>query len=328
VAEFNQFGSVNPGLAVDPQRCAQCESMLTDVLDGTLSPAARATFDLHVAGCASCTAMLDDARRGAEWMGMLHSPRPEPPANLIERILAQTSGHADARVQKEASPPVALGAKVGPQTLRPPNTLLGHPIPVQAAAIPGAAYSSTKIIPFRTRITHGLRSLGQTMLQPRLAMTAAMAFFSIALTLNLTGIRLSQLRASDLKPSNIMRGCYEAKAKVVRYSDNLRVVYELESRVRDLQQSSGQTGEADSAATPTTKSEPAAQPPAGDQQHPDSHTPDQKQNRPRPNPGSSRREMPGGTIRQVDSLRQQNAPPATEALVIAPNAAKAEGGLV
>jgi hypothetical protein len=69
------------------------------------------------------------------------------------------------------------------------------------------------------------------MLQPRLAMTAAMAFFSIALTMNLTGVRLSQLRASDLKPSSILRSCYEAKAKVVRYSDNLRVVYELESRV-------------------------------------------------------------------------------------------------
>ena len=31
-------------------------------------------------------------------------------------------------------------------------------------------------------------------------MTAAMAFFSIALTLNLTGIKLTEIRASDLTP--------------------------------------------------------------------------------------------------------------------------------
>ena len=333
MAEFNQFGSVNPGLSGDPQHCAQCEAMLTDVLDGTLSPSDQATFNLHLAGCPDCTAMLADARRGAAWMDILHSPRPEPPANLLERILAQTSGHADARVRKEALPPAALGATDGLRApaLRPPNTPLGHPMPVPASAIPGAAYRSSNVIPFRTRVTHGLRSLGQTMLQPRLAMTAAMAFFSIALTLNLTGIRLSQLRASDLKPSNIMRGCYEAKAKVVRYSDNLRVVYELESRVRDLQQSSEQTGRAGSAATPATQTEPAAQPgqPAGNPQQPNGHNPDQKQNRPRPNPGSSRRETPGGSIRQVDSFRQLNAlPAATEALVIAPNEVKPEGGLV
>ena len=34
-------------------------------------------------------------------------------------------------------------------------------------------------------------------------MTAAMAFFSIALTLNLTGIKLTEIRAADLRP----RGC-------------------------------------------------------------------------------------------------------------------------
>ena len=36
--------------------------------------------------------------------------------------------------------------------------------------------------------------------EPRLLMTAAMAFFSIALTLNLTGVRLSAVRLADLRP--------------------------------------------------------------------------------------------------------------------------------
>ncbi len=342
MADFNQFGSAKPGLAGDPQHCAQCEAMLIDALDGTLSPADQATFDLHMAGCLSCADMLADAQRGAAWMEMLQAPRPEPPANLLERIIAQTSGaqtsgQADAQTGSPADskvyPPIAPGSadRVPP---RPPNTLLGHPMLVPSAAVPPAGFGHANVLPFRTRAAYGLRSLGQTMLQPRLAMTAAMAFFSIALTLNLTGIRLSQLRASDLKPSSILRSCYEAKAKVVRYSDNLRVVYELESRVRDLQHSpddASQTGQAGSPPAPTPQTDPAAKPgqkPAGKQ--PDGQDHDQKQSRPRPNPGSSRRETPGDSIRQAGSFpRLYSLPAGTEALVVlTPSRDKPEGGLV
>ena len=337
MTDFNQFGSVKPGQTGDPQHCAQCEAMLTDALDGTLSTADQATFDLHISGCPSCAEMLADARRGAAWMNMLHSVRPEPPATLLERILAQTSGQtAEAQVRGEVFPAIVPGSadRSRQSAGRTPNTLLGHPVLVPSGT-PAAPFASSNILPFRTRIRNGLRSVGQTMLQPRLAMTAAMAFFSIALTLNLTGVRLSQLHASDLKPSSIMRSCYEAKAKVVRYSDNLRVVYELESRVRDLQQSSDESGQAGSTAAPATQSQPAAQPgqkPTGDQQQPDGHNPGQKQTRPRPGPGSSRREVPGGSIREVRQVQWfrpfSPIPAVTEALVMAPILVKPEGELV
>jgi anti-sigma factor RsiW len=68
--------------------------MLSDALDGTLSAADQATFDLHMVGCPNCATMLADAQRGAAWMEMLKSPRPEPPIALLERILAETSGKA------------------------------------------------------------------------------------------------------------------------------------------------------------------------------------------------------------------------------------------
>jgi hypothetical protein len=191
------------------------------------------------------------------------------------------------------------------------------------------AFASAKVLPFRTRITNGFRSLGQTMLQPRLAMTAAMAFFSIALTLNLTGVRLGDLRASDFKPSSIMRSAYAAKAKVVRYSDNLRVVYELESRVRDLQKSSDD----DTSTNPQApQNAPANQSPGGTQQpndqNPGPRKPDQKQTK--PNPGSSRRETPGSDIRMAGSVQPKATPPfATQALVVlTPIDLKQEGGLV
>jgi hypothetical protein len=293
--------------------------MLTDALDGTLSAADQATFDLHMVGCSACATMLADAQRGAAWMEMLKSPRPEPPASLLERILAQTSN--------PPAPPIILGPTDRLRTPAPhiPNTLLGRP-----TLVPAAVYAPTNLLPFRARFTHGLRSIGHTMLQPRLAMTAAMAFFSIALTLNLTGVHLSNLRASDLKPSSILRSAYETKARVVRYSDNLRVVYELESRVRDLQRSSDDSG----AASTPAQSKPANQNPDGskqpDGQTPGSKNPDQKQNRPKPNPGSSRREAPSGNLLLVQFAQRRSFDPSpTQAsVVVSPSIFKQEGGLV
>ncbi|MGH9596224.1 MAG: anti-sigma factor family protein [Edaphobacter sp.] len=326
MADFNQFGSAKPGGPDGPgnsQHCAQCEAMLSDSLDGALSAADQATFNLHMAGCPSCASMFADAQRGAAWMELLKSPRPEPPNSLLERILAQTSGQATSA----SNSAIVLG---GNDRIRIPNTLLGAP-----PLAPGqTVFVSARVLPFRTRLSHGFRSLGQTMLQPRLAMTAAMAFFSIALTLNLTGVRVTALRISDLKPSSLMRSAYEAKAKVVRYSDNLRVVYELESRVRDLRRSStddGSAGAAGAAAAPADQNDPSAnpdpdgtQPPANQNQKPDS------QKKAKPNPGSSRRETPSGGIQLAESTQTPVPPPfSSQALVVLnPSIFKQEGGLV
>jgi hypothetical protein len=334
VADFNQFGSAKPGNLGgpgNPQHCAQCEAMLSDALDGTLSATDQATFDLHLVGCPSCASMLADAQRGAAWMEMLKSPRPEPPTALLERIIAQTTGLAQAAAANK--PPIVLGSN---DRLRTPGAIPGRPTLVPSSITQPAF--STNVLPFRTRITHSFRSLGHTMLQPRLAMTAAMAFFSIALTMNLTGVRLSALRASDFKPSNIMRTAYEAKAKVVRYSDNLRVVYELESRVRDLQRSSDDdtsTGSAGSPSTPANQNDPAAgQKPAGGQQpgdpnqKPDSQKQNQKQTK--PNPGSSRRETPRGSVQLVEAVPPRALPPFSSQafVVLSPSVFKQEGELV
>jgi hypothetical protein len=305
--------------------------MLSDALDGTLSAADQTTFDLHLAGCPSCATMLADAQRGASWMEMLKSPRPEPPSTLLERIIAQTSGQASNQTAAAHKPTIVLGSN---DRLRTPGTLPGRPILVPSSTAQ-PTFASTNVIPFRTRITHGFRSIGQTMLQPRLAMTAAMAFFSIALTMNLTGVRLSGLRASDLKPSNIMRSASQAKASVVRYTDNLRVVYELESRLRGLQGSSDDdgTGSSGSAATPANQNTPAGQRPAGSQQPTDQNqkpgSQKQNQKQTKPNPGSSRRETPGGNIRLVEAVPPRALSPfSSQAFVVLYPSVKQEGGLV
>ena len=193
--------------------CIACEEMLADALDQTLSPADQAWFDKHVTSCVECSDMLADAQRGAAWLELLKSPRPEPSAALMERILAQTSG-----LQNENLSPIVIGQ---------PAIL-----PVSSPSMPHG-----NVLAFRPRMPK-FASWMNTYAQPRLAMTAAMAFFSVALTLNLTGVRLDQLHASNLNPSNVRKTYYEASADAVRYYDNLRVVRVMESRVDDLRESS------------------------------------------------------------------------------------------
>ncbi len=83
----------------------------------------------------------------------------------------------------------------------------------------------------------------QRFAEPRLLMTAAMAFFSITMTLNITGVRLSSLRLSDLRPST-MRSYMErqltmASTPIIRYYDNSRLAYEVRTTVRELRQTTG-----------------------------------------------------------------------------------------
>ncbi len=109
-------------------------------------------------------------------------------------------------------------------------------------------------------------------------MTAAMAFFSLALTLNLTGVKLNQLHASDLQPSSVERIYFEANARASRYYNNLRVVHVLESRVEDLRQSNADAEQDRRQPEPQPESRPESRP-----------APDTRQ---KPAPGVSRQGQP------------------------------------
>ncbi|WP_128914564.1 zf-HC2 domain-containing protein [Granulicella sibirica] len=269
---MSQFGSTKPG---NPQVCAQCEALLMDALDRTASPEDQAFFDRHLASCTACSRMFMDAKRGGAWIEMLRNPRPEPSADLFSRIIAQTSGlqaAEDASTTTAVAPSsVTVMSEFVPVAMPPvaPSPSL-YNRPALPADFPGA-----KVLPFRLRAA--AQGFAHTMLQPRLAMTAAMAFFSIALTLNLTGVHLSALTAEDLKPSAIRKSFYEANAHVVRYCDNLRVVYELEARAHDLR------------STSDDLPAPAPDNPADPKSRPDDK-PEEQKTRPKPGPGTSRRE--------------------------------------
>ena len=68
------------------------------------------------------------------------------------------------------------------------------------------------------------------------AMSFGMAFFTLSVTLSLAGVRLSDLRHLDLRPSAVRRTYYETSGRVVKYYENIRFVYEIESRVRQFKQ--------------------------------------------------------------------------------------------
>jgi len=184
--------------------CGQWETLLAEALDGLLKPEDEAVFTAHKSTCAACAALFEEARRGRQWLEFL-SPEPEIPAGLLEKILART-GPGQAAAQQLA----ASGGNVVPF----------HPVMIPAWQQPGFLGSVRRYA------------------EPRLMMTAAMAFFSIAMTLNVTGIRLSDLRFSSLRPAAIRsvveRRLTMASTPIIRYYDHSRLVYELQSRMRDL----------------------------------------------------------------------------------------------
>ncbi len=202
--------------------CGQWETLLADALDGLLRAEDEATFSSHMANCPACTGLFDEARRGREWLEFL-SVEPEVPGGLLDKILAQTGPGQTA----------GFGL-VGDDNLQPatPGGIplgKGRPTSVPAWQRPG-------FMGFVRRFA-----------EPRLMMTAAMAFFSIALTMNLTGVKLSSLKVSDLKPSSlrslVQRRLTMASTPIIRYYDNLRLVYEVQSRVRELRRNTEDTSQ-------------------------------------------------------------------------------------
>jgi hypothetical protein len=192
--------------------CGQWETLLTDALDGQLKPGDEAAFTAHMAVCPTCAELFEEAHKGRAWLEFL-SPEPEVPAGLLDKILAQTG----------------------------PGQIAGYGLIAAGGAAPVPQNLVPDLVPAWQR--PGVFGFLLRFAEPRLMMTAAMAFFSIALTLNLAGIRLANLRLNDLhlatlRPTAVRsymeRQLSMASIPIIRYYDHLHVVYELESRMREL----------------------------------------------------------------------------------------------
>lgn len=115
--------------------------------------------------------------------------------------------------------------------VEPPQNFVHNVLAATIGKVEEAAPASRAGESWWDKIRAGMRG---PVLQPKFAMSFAMAFFSISLVLNLAGVKIGDLRHLDLSPNAIVRGAYEAQGRVVKYYENIRFVYEIESRVQEL----------------------------------------------------------------------------------------------
>jgi hypothetical protein len=289
MAKHIQFDDYGNGHNANSVACENATALFADALDTLLSPADQLFFDQHLRTCAACSESFGQAQRGAAWLELLKSYRPEPSAELVMRILSQTTG-AEA--------------------------------PVAASDINGIPAMPANILPFAPRPVSRFTRFTRLAMEPRLAMTAAMAFFSIALTLNLLGVRLDQIKAADFSPTNLKQTYFQANATAVRYYDNLKVVRVLESRVDDMRQ-------ANSGENVPAQPEPTPKPEPQKQNQSDPQSAPRQQETPH---GSSRRESPLPTAPRVLNahFNVSTEPLRRATFVAAPSShsLKQEGGLV
>jgi len=220
-------------MAAEPHNDMQCiefDALLSDALDKMLTGPKAQAFQAHARTCAVCGPLLAEAAAGQRWLEQLVEV--EPPAAMLHNILAATSGISTARLHTATAPAQ--------------DSWLDR-----IAGWAGMVASPVVAV----------------VRQPRFAMSFGMAFFSLSISLNLAGVKLSDVRHADLRPSAIKRNYYETSGRVVKYYENIRFVYEIESRVREFKRA-------------TTPAEPA--PEKKDNNHKNDNTsgqPDQKQER-------------------------------------------------
>jgi hypothetical protein len=180
-------------------QCAEFDGLLTEALDGVLTGAALERFQAHARSCVACGQLFAEAEAGRNWLKELTEVA--PPASLVTNILASTTGVETQRLWVnliESRPRVTWWERA-------------------------QAWASGTMQP-----------IWETVRQPRFAMSFGMAFFALSVALSVLGVKPADLRQVSLRPTAIRHTYYNAQARVVRYYDNIRFVYEVESRVREF----------------------------------------------------------------------------------------------
>ena len=182
--------------------CTEFEALLSEALDGNgqLSGARKESFEAHRRVCAICGPMFAEVQAGRQWLRTLAVETIEPPTHLVHNILAATSGVVSRR--------------------------------------PVATTAGERTTPFGERAREWWDSLftptAAFVRQPRFVMSFGMIFFTFSLALNVAGVKATDVAKVDLRPTALRHAYNDAQIKVVKYYDNIRFVYEIESKVREL----------------------------------------------------------------------------------------------
>jgi hypothetical protein len=200
--------------------CAEFEILLCDYVDGTLHAAGRTTLESHLSECAACKQLAADVTGVTAFFERV--PQAEPPAELLTRIM--------------------------------------HHAPLGREAVRDRQPSERK--PSWAKRLFG--GLFQAWLQPRYVMGMAMTILSFSMLARFAHIEPRQLRASDLDPVKVWQGIDDHSHRIydraMKYYDNLRLVIEIQSRLREWNdQDPSQSGAPQSGAQGSrTNAEPAA----------------------------------------------------------------------
>jgi hypothetical protein len=192
--------------------CSEFEALLSDALDGDfrdnegrLSAARKdnikESFEAHRRVCSICGPLFADVQAGQQWLRSLEPV--EPPVHLVHNILAATSGVVSTW------PLTAADGRTTPFGERLREWW--------------DSYSASYFRPVAAFVR-----------QPRFVMSFGMIFFSLSLGLNVAGVKPADVAKVNLRPSALRHAYNDAQIKVVKYYDNIRFVYEIESKVREL----------------------------------------------------------------------------------------------
>jgi hypothetical protein len=180
-------------------QCHEFDVLLADALDGALAGQKLDRFQAHRRDCPACGPLFAEAEAGRSWLKGLTEV--EPPAGLVENILVSTTGIASNR--------------------------LGH---IAAATQPRVSWLER----VQAWTSDAMQPVWATVRQPRFAMSFGMAFFSLSVALSVAGVKPSDLSQISLRPAAVRHTYYATQARIVRYYENIRFVYEVESRVREV----------------------------------------------------------------------------------------------
>ncbi len=179
--------------------CNEFDLLLSDALDGVLTGAELNRFQAHAQVCKACGPLFAEAQAGRSWLKGLTEV--EPPATLVRNILASTTGVDTQRLRSEV------------RSVQPRVSWLER---LQAS------------------LSGYFEPIWETVRQPRFAMSFGMAFFALSVGLTVLGVKPGDFSKIPVRPTEIRHAYYNTQARVVRYYENIRLVYEVESRVREL----------------------------------------------------------------------------------------------
>jgi len=182
--------------------CAEFEALLSEALDGQLSAARKESFEVHRRVCGVCGPLFAEAQAGQKWLRSLEAV--EPPADLVRNILTATSGVVSRR---------ALTATADGRT-----TPFGERVRERWDAFSASFF----------------RPAAAFVRQPRFVMSFGMIFFSFSLALNAAGVKAKDVARVDLRPAALRHAYNGAQIWVVKHYENVRFVYEIESKLREL----------------------------------------------------------------------------------------------